>query len=89
MTIPRLYLLHAAIVAAWLLLVPPSSYDPTFGKGNRFDTSRPLSEWIKVGEYPSQPECEVQRLEMMNVIALGSPGNDMPQRLSMGQCVEK
>lgn len=77
---------RTAPLLAWLLLVPPPANDPA---GKYVDPSRPLAEWIRIGEYADQAECDAQRLALMRMIAASSPASDLARRLAAGKCVEK
>ena len=85
----RSFSLFATAVVVWVLLTPPSTYSPTWKTGNHIDTSLPLSKWITMGEYPTELECEIQRREMMLILALTNSGGDMAKRLNLGRCVLK
>jgi hypothetical protein len=78
----------SAVFFTWFLLIPPSSYDPTWGTGKMFDTEKPLAEWILVGEFNTQDECIAMREQ--NRLAMALRGNaDAAQRFNLGRCVAK
>ena len=77
-----------ATLFAWLLLIPPSSYDPVRGAGRVFDTEKPLGEWIVAGTYDTEEECAAAR--DLNSAFMARQGNgDMAQRFGLGRCVAK
>jgi len=78
----------SGLLFTWLLLIPPSSYDPTWGTGKIFDTEKPLSEWILVGEFNTEDECIATREQ--NRLAMALRGNaDAAQRFNLGRCIAK
>ncbi|HEX9445889.1 MAG TPA: hypothetical protein VGA73_17345 [Candidatus Binatia bacterium] len=76
------------LLLSWLLLIPPSSYDSTWGTGKVFDTDKPLSEWINAGTFDSEDECAAAREQNRVIMALRGSG-DMERRFALGKCVSK
>lgn len=76
------------ILVSWLLLIPPAQeLKPGQVVERRlFDASRPISEWIRVGEFNTPLECESFRSQTMMATSLA--GNKaVAEQFNAGVCV--